>query len=52
MEDKDSRAKNSKAAIQKLGIKAAVIIKRLAGICVNTIVLTSPMRLASQKEPT
>src|SRR6185503_1277606 len=46
-----SRSRNRRAAIGKLGAYATVISRRLEGIWVKTIVLTSPMRRASHAAP-
>ena len=46
-----SRSRNNTAATQKFGAKATVTSNRLDGICVNTMVFTSPIRLASQAAP-
>jgi len=43
-----SRRRNSPAATGKLGAKGTVARRRLDGMCVKTIVFTSPIRLASQ----
>src|SRR6267378_4258396 len=46
-----SRRRNSTAAISKLPVNGMVKVRRLEGVCVNTMVFTRPMRAASQAAP-